>query len=328
MARTLKTLTIIFLLGSCVPVKRFNTAVDALKDTRAELDLLWSKVRELEAENLELTEENQGFSDELSRAVQDTIRLASDLHAKQEALDRVKSSYETLSEQLAAMQKSRSSEVNQLLEQLADLRKTLGEKETVLDNTIAERNKERSELAAKRLKIEELEALLAQKDKKMRELKKAVNNALLGFKNQGLKVYEKNGKLYVSLDERLLFKSGSYAVNKKGAEALRALAGVLESQKDVSIMVEGHTDNIPYRSTGDIEDNWDLSVHRATAVIRILLSTGKIEGSRLVAAGRSKYEPIDRTKTQAARATNRRTEVILTPNLGELMKLFEEAQSP
>jgi chemotaxis protein MotB len=133
----------------------------------------------------------------------------------------------------------------------------------------------------------------------------------------------KNGKVYVSMDEKLLFRSGSYEVDARGRQALKELAGVLVANKDVNIMIEGHTDDVPYRSGPVIKDNWDLSVLRATSVLKILLEGGNIAPDRLTAAGRGEFQPVDRAKTAEARSRNRRTEIILTPNLDELLKILE-----
>jgi len=139
----------------------------------------------------------------------------------------------------------------------------------------------------------------------------------------GLAVEMKNGKVYVSLDEQLLFKSGSTNVDPKGVSAIKKLAEVLAVNPDINIMVEGHTDDVPYISSSTVKDNWDLSVKRATAIVRILMSNTKIDGNRIIAAGRSKYHPVINSKAPDARKKNRRTEIILTPKLDELFKILE-----
>ena len=125
------------------------------------------------------------------------------------------------------------------------------------------------------------------------------------------------------MEEALLFPSGSFAVNKRGQEALKQLATVLEVNPDISVLVEGHTDNIPYKGVGQLKDNWDLSVMRATAIVKTILQGSKIAPSRLTAAGRSEYFPLESTSSSDGRAKNRRTEVILTPKLDELFKIID-----
>jgi chemotaxis protein MotB len=134
----------------------------------------------------------------------------------------------------------------------------------------------------------------------------------------------KNGKVYVSLDEKLLFKSASWDIDANGRNALKKLAGVLEKNTDIQIMIEGHTDDVPYNpGNGQLVDNWDLSLKRATTVVRVLLDGSSINPQRLTASGRSEYLPVDARKVADARQKNRRTEIILTPNLDELYRLID-----
>jgi chemotaxis protein MotB len=132
----------------------------------------------------------------------------------------------------------------------------------------------------------------------------------------------KNGKVYVSMDEKLLFASGKWDVSNEGSTALKDLARVLEKNPDINVLIEGHTDNIPYNGTGQVKDNWDLSVMRATSIVKILLSNSKIEPKRLTTAGRSQYLPVDASNSATARARNRRTEIILSPKLDELLQII------
>jgi chemotaxis protein MotB len=180
------------------------------------------------------------------------------------------------------------------------------------------------ELQKRELRVKELSAALASRDSAIVAINQKVKAALTGFEGQGLTVTQRDGKVYVSMEDKLLFASGSYKVAPKGEEALKSLAGVLVANPDINVMVEGHTDDVPYKGTGDIKDNWDLSVLRATTVVKILLQygNGKIDAKRLTAAGRGEYFPIDPAKTAEARAKNRRTEIILTPKLDELYKVL------
>jgi chemotaxis protein MotB len=179
-------------------------------------------------------------------------------------------------------------------------------------------------LKAREAKLTELQTILARKDSTVKALKTKVTDALLGFQNNGLTVEQKNGKVYVSLEEKLLFASGSISVDAKGAEAIKSLAKVLEQNPDINILVEGHTDNVPYSSaSGGIKDNWDLSVLRATSIVRIIIQSSKVNETRLTAAGRGEFFPIDKANTAEARKKNRRTEIILTPKLDELLQILE-----
>lgn len=148
-------------------------------------------------------------------------------------------------------------------------------------------------------------------------------NALTGFEGNGLSISTKNGKVYVSMDEKLLFKSGSYQVDQRGIQALNQLSSVLAQNKDINVMIEGHTDNVPYNGTGALKDNWDLSVKRATSIVRIIIQNKGVAPKRLTVAGRSKYIPVETNSTSLGRSKNRRTEIILTPKLDELFKILE-----
>ena len=179
-------------------------------------------------------------------------------------------------------------------------------------------------LQSREEKVKSLEQTLADKDKAVADLRQRVAAALTGFTGQDLSVQIKNGKVYVSLSEQLLFKSGSTKVDPKGQEALKKLAGALASQADVNVLIEGHTDDVPLRTAAGAvpADNWDLSVLRATQITRQLTDNG-VAPTRVTAAGRSQYVPIDPAATAEARQKNRRTEIILTPKLDELLQLLK-----
>ncbi|HQQ92945.1 MAG TPA: OmpA family protein [Bacteroidia bacterium] len=180
-----------------------------------------------------------------------------------------------------------------------------------------------TELKKREARVSELEDLLRNKDKAAADLRKKLSDALFNFENKGLTITQKNGKVYVSMDESLLFASGKTNVEAKGAEALRRVAKVLEQNPDINVMVEGHTDDVPMNGSGEIRDNWDLSVMRATSVTKIMLSGAKLDPKRVTAAGRGEFFPLDPAKTPEARKKNRRTEIILTPKLDELLKVLD-----
>jgi chemotaxis protein MotB len=200
--------------------------------------------------------------------------------------------------------------------QLRKLEQELNLKKQTLDEL-------EQELKEKEKRILELESMLVRRDSTLNDLKKKISSALFDYEDKGLNVIMKDGKIYVSLEESLMFPSGSWAVDKRGEEALSRLAKVLEANPDISIIVEGHTDDVPYRGRGEVKDNWDLSVMRATAVVKILLQKGNINPSRITAAGRGEYAPIDPAKTAEARQKNRRTEIILTPKIDELIEILK-----
>ncbi len=179
-----------------------------------------------------------------------------------------------------------------------------------------------AELKKREARVNELEDILKKKDQAAADLKKKLSDALFSFENKGLTITQKNGKVYVSMDESLLFASGKTAVEPKGVEALKNLAKVLEQNPDINVMVEGHTDDVPMKGAGEIKDNWDLSVMRATSVTKIILGGTSIDAKRITSAGRGEFFPLDTGKTADARKKNRRTEIILTPKLDELLKVL------
>jgi len=177
-------------------------------------------------------------------------------------------------------------------------------------------------LLDREIRVKELETILYRKDSAVNVLKGIVSHALLGFKDKGLSVQLKNGKVYILMEEDLLFKSGSAVVDIKGQEALAQLAKVLTEQSDIDILIEGHTDDIPFQGAGQLKDNWDLSAKRATSVVRILTKNG-VNPTQLTAAGRGEHVPLDPEKSTEARKKNRRIEIILSPKLDELFELLE-----
>ena len=175
----------------------------------------------------------------------------------------------------------------------------------------------------KNKRLEEVNKALAAKQKEVNAIKTKISDALVGFQNKGLQVETKDGKVYVSMEDKLMFASGSWAVSKEGLQAIKELAKILEENKDLNISVEGHTDNLAYNGSGNVKDNWDLSVMRATAIVKEILKAGKIAPERISASGRGEYAPKAPNTTADNRAKNRRTEIILTPKLGEVMELVK-----
>ena len=173
-------------------------------------------------------------------------------------------------------------------------------------------------------RVNELEAMLRSREEAINAIRRKVTDALTGFDGKGLSISIKNGNVYVSMDDKLLFRSGSFEIDPNGARAVHDLATVLAQNPDINVMVEGHTDDVPYRPNGQLRDNLDLSAKRATTVVRLLLENKGIAPSRIIAAGRGESLPVASGKTSEARANNRRTEIILTPKLDELMQLMQE----
>ena len=189
------------------------------------------------------------------------------------------------------------------------------------DKTISENQKE---LEAKQERLRQLQALIDKQSAQTEALRMKMAQALGNFTSDQLSVFTKNGKVYVSLSEKLLFPSGSAVVNQEGKDALQKVAEALNENKDINVNIEGHTDSIPIRLK--FEDNWALSVARSTAIVRLLTTTYNMDPVRITASGRSQYEPVADNSTPEGRAKNRRTEIILAPKLDELMELIEGAK--
>ncbi len=255
---------------------------------------------------------------ERDRAVQDYNRMSAKYTELQNAQeDLVKGNVKETQKLLSELQEAQAN-LQKKEDLLRQLEQNLDAKKTSLDELTFELDKRNTRLA-------ELENILNAQKKLVQDLKSKVSEALLGFENNGLTVTMKNGKVYVSLDEKLLFKSASWDIDANGKNALKKLAGVLEKNPDIQITIEGHTDNVPYNpGNSQLKDNWDLSTKRATSVIRVLLDGSKIDARRLTAAGRSQYLPVDDRNTPDARQKNRRTEIILTPDLTELYQLINK----
>jgi len=241
-------------------------------------------------------------------SAQDTIRkLQSD---STELASRISSLEQNLSQQ-----QSLGSDLQKQLEA------TRTEATSRLQDASSRLNMSQQQIAEQQHKLEQLQALIDQQRKNTQELRAKINNALTGFTSNELTVSTKNGKVYVSLQENLLFPSGSAVVNPKGKQALSKLADVLNANNDINVEIEGHTDSIPIK--GRFKDNWDLSVARSTAIVRILTETYKVDPTRVTASGRSRWEPVESNATAEGRAKNRRTEIILEPKLDQLMQLIQ-----
>ena len=303
-------------MSSCVSTKQFNEVQDKVKSLTAENDQLTQAKINLEAANAELRSRNEQLSDineDLESRLEEALY---NLNVQKQKVESLRKEQASLSRQLDALKSGSSSEIEMLLEELQATRQNLNEREDKLreaEQVLEERNET----------LIELQEILAQQQEAVRELKDKVTNALLGFANDGLTVHEKNGKVYVSLEEKLLFETGQWKVDPRGQEAIRDLSQVLADNPDINIMVEGHTDDVPMHGSGAVKDNWDLSVMRATAVTKILTQNENIDPSRIIAAGRSKYVPLTSNETAEGRQMNRRTEIILTPDIDELLEIIE-----
>lgn len=229
------------------------------------------------------------------------------------------------STQFATRVSSLEQNVSQLEGNRSDLQKQLEATRTEatsrLQDASSRLNMSQQQIAEQQRRLEQLQALIDQQRKNTQQLRSKINDALTGFTSNELTIATKNGKVYVSLQENLLFPSGSAVVNPKGKQALNKLADVLNVNNDINVEIEGHTDSIPIK--GKFADNWALSVARSTAIVRILTETYNVDPARVTASGRSRFEPVESNSTAEGRAKNRRTEIILEPKLDQLMQLIQ-----
>lgn len=320
----------LFSFNACVPPKLFS-------ELESEKNTCSNEREELRSENEKLTVDNTELKAKLESAEEAKKRMEENAYSNVDELNNLKSRYTQLDKRYIELKNTHESfisgsttETKNLMSKLDNAQRDLYQREdqlnqlsAKLDKEQAQLNKLKDELDQKNVKLIELQKALARKDSAVDALKQKVTSALLGFENQGLSITKKNGKVYVSLEEKLLFGSGSTQVDPRGISALKKLANVLEQNSDINITIEGHTDDVPVVPGGKFDDNWDLSTQRANAIIRILLNESRINPKRLTSSGRSEYQPIDNRKTAEARQKNRRTEIILTPNLDELLNILD-----
>jgi chemotaxis protein MotB len=259
------------------------------------------------------------FQRELTALKRDTTELGEKLRLTSQRLATLEQDHEQLNtfyKNLLTSSGQMNRDLTQQKEQLLAIQENL-EMTRKLNDSLS------VSLAERERKVNDLEEVLASKDKAVQDLRAKISNALLGFKDSDITVNVKNGKVYVSLAEQLLFGSGSIAVDSKGVNALQQLAKAVKDQRDVNIVVEGHTDNVPVSKKSQyMQDNWDLSVMRATAITKILTNAG-VSSNRITASGRGEFVPLADNNTPESRQKNRRTEIIITPDLDELFKILE-----
>lgn len=324
---SLTTLTI----TSCVSPKIHNALLSDFKNNERSLSIK-------EQENLKLSEQ----LDEINAKVKllqekvfnlrnDSIQNGNSLMLLQDKFDELNTAYDLLVSKNTRQMSEKAKETKLLLEQLDEVQSKLLKKEDELNelsltlkNKENELNKAQKDLNERSERVIELEKIIQQKDSSVTAIKKKVQQALIGLEGDGLTIEQRNGKIYISLEEDLLFESGKYIINENGVNALNKLSSALASQLDLEILVEGHTDNIQGSGRGVIKDNWDLSVMRATSVVRILLENQAMNPLQLTAAGRGEHNPIATNETPEGRKMNRRIEMILSPSLDDLFDILEE----
>ncbi len=331
------SVTLIVLLSaisvvSCVSGKKYRELQYASRQNMMARDDFKAENLTLSMENRETENKIDALEKEMGKLRQDFALAEIERNKAKDDLNIISGRYNDLQNAHEDLIKGNVSETKKLLTELQAAQENLKQKEDIMrqleesmDLKKVSLDELTLELEKKNAKLAELEKILDAQKKTVQDLKNKVSEALLGFENNGLTVTNKNGKVYVSLEEKLLFKTASWDIDANGRSALKKLAAVLEKNPDIQITIEGHTDNVPYYpGTGQLKDNWDLSVKRATTVVRTILEGSKIKPGRLTAAGRSEYVPLEAGDTPETRQKNRRTEIILTPDLTELYDLINK----
>jgi chemotaxis protein MotB len=312
-------LVLLALSTSCVSKKIYND--------------LETKFADLKKENRKLSDDNEGLNKtknqleldgaklkaEYDKLKADHDKLVADCAAKDKSLKTLQASYNALEKDSNDALTSNINKNRELLAQLEAKEKSLAAEQERL-------NKLKSDLEASSKRLNELESYIAAKDASMKKLKETLMKSLKAFDGKGLTVHEKDGKVYVSMENKLLFQTGSWAVNAEGKTAVVEVGKVLAQNPDLSVLIEGHTDDdkIMGNLGGGIESNWDLSTKRATAIVNILSENKGVNKQNLTAAGRGEFAPIMSNDTPEGKAKNRRIEIILTPKLDEISKMLND----
>lgn len=303
-------LLVLVLTSSCVSKKIYNDLeskyADLKKETRSVAD---ENTALMQAKN-QLELERDALKGDLAKVKSEREKSLAEAAALRDKMRLLEDSY-------AALEKNSGEALQVNMNKNRDLLSQLDAKAKALAI-----EQERLSKSAERL--QELENLIAAKEATMRKLKETLSNALNGFEGKGLTVEQKNGKVYVSMENKLLFNSGSWSVGSEGKKAVVELGKVLGENPDIAVLIEGHTDNDPYDGSGPIADNWDLSTKRATAIVAILSENKAINKKNLTAAGRGQFSPLAGNETTEGKAKNRRIEIILTPRLDEIAEMLND----
>lgn len=308
-------ISFLLLTTSCVSSKLYEDLQSRYDALRTENESLMSEL-DAKAGNGEAYSVSK-LQTAIDNLQAENSRLKMELSAVQNNLERLQRSYDALEANSSSALTENLSRNRRLLEELEAKEKTLAQEAVRLKQL-------QKELADRSKRVDELEGIIATKDAKMNALKEAISAALVNFEGNGLTVEQRDGKVYVSMENKLLFDSGSWAVNSRGREAVEQLGSVLAKNNEIAVLIEGHTDNVPYSGSGNITNNWDLSTKRATAIVAILTQNQGILKDNLTAAGRGEFAPVTSNTTPEGRARNRRIEVILTPKLDEIAKLLND----
>jgi len=307
------------LLSSCVSSKVYKDLEDRHAQLQEDNSELSREFDDLEAKYRQNENDLAALQAQYEQTKAERDRLQEEYNSTKTSYEKLKASYDALDANSSSALAENSRRNRELLAELDAKEEALLQEKNRLE-------KLQKDLAARSKRVDELESMIAAKDAKMNALKNAISKALVNFEGKGLTVEQRDGKVYVSMENKLLFNSGSWAVGAEGRKAVQQLASVLAENPDIAVLIEGHTDNVPYKGSGQLTNNWDLSTKRATAIVELLLENSGINAENLTAAGRGEYAPVASNDTAEGRAKNRRIEVILTPKLDEINRLLQEPE--
>ena len=310
---------VLSLTTSCVSKKIYQDLENKYADLKKEHNALSDENTTLKTDKNQLEADKNKLQSELDKTKAERDKLAADYAATKKSLDNLKASYAALEKDSNDALEANINKNRQLLAELEAKQKALAAEQDRL-------NKLKKDLEASSARLAELEKMMADKDAAMKKLKETLTKSLKAFEGKGLTVTEKDGKVYVSMENKLLFESGSWTVGSEGKKAVDLVGKVLGDNPEISVLIEGHTDNDKITGTigGGVENNWDLSTKRATAIVNILSANAKVKKENLTAAGRGEYAPLMSNETAEGKAKNRRIEIILTPKLDEISKMLND----
>jgi chemotaxis protein MotB len=314
----------VMLLTSCVSNKTYLELDAKYKKASKQLSDCQNIGKEKEEENNSLKTELSSLKSD-HKAIKESLNLALEQNNSLNGYNaELKSQVENANKRLQEVIASKGQDLQRINDELFATQEDLSKRAAELDEKEQKFRQLQSEFKETEELLSKLQQALSEKEQEVAQIQEKISSALLGFADKGLSVETKNGKVYVSMEEKLLFSSGSWDINSEGAAALKEIAKVLANNPDINVMVEGHTDNVPLKGKNQIKDNWDLSVMRATSVTKILLENKQVSAERIIPCGRSEYLPLIDNKTAESKAKNRRTEIILTPKVDELMKIINK----
>jgi chemotaxis protein MotB len=316
--KTALALIVLSMTVSCVSKKVFTDLETKFADLKKENRHLIDQNDSITKTKNQLDVDFAALKANYEKTKAERDKLASDFEASDKSLKTLQASY-------SALEKNSDESLKVNMAKNRELLALLEAKEKALAAEKANLNKLSADLKDRSDRVNELESLIAAKEAAMKKLKETLSKSLKAFEGKGLTVHQKDGKVYVSVENKLLFESGSWAVGPEGKKAVVAVGKVLGDNPDISILIEGHTDNDKFGgAVGQIENNWDLSTKRATAIVNILAENKAVKKDNLTAAGRGEYAPLMSNDTPEGKAKNRRIEIILTPKLDEISKMLNE----